>query len=458
MATKTFYEDIVNNISLDFNNKEIKDIVSAVRELVQRYVEHIDERGIFKITRILPCGSMEEKSSLWKAYKPNLIIYNSEKYLEPDKEREAAIDEIPYIEFDFLAILQKNSICKITRRYGLRNLNVPYCLGCLDVQCNYRWKIEDKYDFTPSFDQDKIPPRRLNQIFRSELCHGISSLCPCISAKRYPRKNAYKLMQTKENSSENCEKCTVDKETGSLQIDTSPEARFINSEDPKKCAFMLLWRSKTQTLIVPNNDTLRPEKQISELHIFIDLLPAYELEDDLTSDISPGEKGFVVPKSCSACPTRHTWRISFNLTESHSILAAMSDGHQKCYKTLKYMLTNVFSWLESYHVKTTFLNHCKLCTRSTEAYDECVTDTLRDLIAAYSQLKLDTSLTRSNLCTGRSDSHYIQVLDELNAVLKTLKTIDTKLDIDSPEPAHCYSPELCLHMLRVGTKWYSPSF
>ena len=129
----------------------------------------------------------------------------------------------------------------------------------------------------------------------------------------------------------------------------------------------------------------------------------------------------------------------------------MSDGHKKCYKTLKYMLTNVFSWIESYHVKKTFLNHCKLCTRSTEAYDECVTDTLRDLIEAYSQLKLDTSVTRSNLCTGGSDSHYIHRLDELYAVLKTLKTIDTKLDIDSPELARYYSPEQCLF---YASCWY----
>ena len=283
----------------------MKYIVSAVHELVQRYVEHIDERGIFKVTRMLPCGSMEEKNSLWKAYKPNLLMYDSKKRLERDKEREAAIDEIPYID-DFLAILQKNSVCKITRRYRLGNLEVPYCLGCRDIRCNYRWKIEDKYEIRPFFDQDKIPSRQLNEIFRSELCHGTSSLCPCISAKRYPWENAYKFMQVEENISENCEKCNVDKETGPLQIDTSPEARFISSEDPKKCAFMLLWRSKTQTLIVPNNETLRPAKQISELHILIDLLPAYELEDDLTTELSPGEKGFVVPKTCNACVTPHT--------------------------------------------------------------------------------------------------------------------------------------------------------
>ena len=61
-------DDLLKSATVDYTNKEIKDIVSAVEELVKRYVDHFNRTCVpnLRIIRIQPCGSMAEKTSLWK--------------------------------------------------------------------------------------------------------------------------------------------------------------------------------------------------------------------------------------------------------------------------------------------------------------------------------------------------------------------------------------------------------
>ena len=68
---KTFYENILRNAPLNFNNKEIQDIQIAVRQMLERITAQIntDPESPFKISYIQPCGSMEEKSSILKTDK-----------------------------------------------------------------------------------------------------------------------------------------------------------------------------------------------------------------------------------------------------------------------------------------------------------------------------------------------------------------------------------------------------
>ena len=67
--------------SVDYSCNEIEDIQTAVLELMERIVSKINERGLFYISRIEPCGSMVEKAALCKTdYKINAKGTISEKY------------------------------------------------------------------------------------------------------------------------------------------------------------------------------------------------------------------------------------------------------------------------------------------------------------------------------------------------------------------------------------------
>ena len=83
------------SLKFDFSNSEIQDIHSAVSEMLERVKRKVNERGVFSITRNEPCGSMEEKTALWK--------YDW-------RTRQ------PFIEFDFLAVLQASADIKFTKR------------------------------------------------------------------------------------------------------------------------------------------------------------------------------------------------------------------------------------------------------------------------------------------------------------------------------------------------------
>ena len=92
---RLFYENILRNAPLDFNNKEIQDIQTAVRQMLERVTVQMntEPESPFKISYIQPCGSMEEKSSILKAVK-RPYDHNGERLTK-------------YIEFDYLAIIDK---------------------------------------------------------------------------------------------------------------------------------------------------------------------------------------------------------------------------------------------------------------------------------------------------------------------------------------------------------------
>ena len=81
-----FFENLVNKISIVYSNKDFQDIQIAVEKSLQKVVAKMNKRGIFRISRIQPCGSMAEKTSIWKWGRWQ------EKY---------------YTELDFLAVLDE---------------------------------------------------------------------------------------------------------------------------------------------------------------------------------------------------------------------------------------------------------------------------------------------------------------------------------------------------------------
>ena len=60
------FKFISSKASVDYNNREMQDIQAAVCAMLSRISTRINERGIFNISGIQPCGSQAEKSSVWK--------------------------------------------------------------------------------------------------------------------------------------------------------------------------------------------------------------------------------------------------------------------------------------------------------------------------------------------------------------------------------------------------------
>ena len=98
---KTFYENILRNAALNFNNKEIQDIQIAVRQTLERVTAQIntEPESRFRISHIQPCGSIEEKSSILKSE------------LEPYDYNGVRLTK--YIEFDYLAIIDLPDVVRL---------------------------------------------------------------------------------------------------------------------------------------------------------------------------------------------------------------------------------------------------------------------------------------------------------------------------------------------------------
>lgn len=81
---------LLNNVAVDFDKQEVKDIQDAVLEMLTRIQDGLNKRGLFKVSRLLPVGSMRERTGL---------LYGTNSYLYPVVVRW-------YLEFDFLAVLK----------------------------------------------------------------------------------------------------------------------------------------------------------------------------------------------------------------------------------------------------------------------------------------------------------------------------------------------------------------
>ena len=341
----TFFDVIVNNVGLDYGNAEVQDIQSAVLEMLNRTVKTLSERGIFNISRIQSVGGMAEKTSLWKS--------------NPSKMWKVETKRIRYIEFDFLAVIDKTCISHIEDQ----------CSGCVrvegkavseDILREYGYEVGkvsggDIYSTADTTDD----------MFKAELNSSVVSSCNCFRLiKGMPEHSPglpsyYSFVST--SSSQNlsgCDRCTVTMPTGRLQIATSitnhTDHTKTSDSDPSSaaCSLVFMWISYANSLFAPGEETLQNIHLCNQLPIFVDFLPAIE-QYTINDDWDLQHFGFLVPKHCSPCHS--TWRKSACLAELDTI-NKMSTTHRKCYIVLKYLLSLVYP-VNGYHLKTAILNY-----------------------------------------------------------------------------------------------------
>ena len=379
----TFFDVIVNNVGLDYRNAEVQDIQSAVLEMLNRTVKTLSERGIFNISRIQSVGGMAEKTSLWKS--------NPSKIWNVDTKR------LRYIEFDFLAVIDKTSHID------------DQCSGCVcvdgkvvseDILRKYGY-VDGKVGGGDIYNTADTT----DDMFKAELNSSVVSSCGCFRLmKGVPEHSPglpsyYSFVST--SSSQNlsgCDRCTVTMPTGHLQIATSitnhTDHTKPSDSDPSSaaCSLVFMWISYANSLFAPDEETLQNIHLCNQLPIFVDFLPAIE-QFTISDDWDLQHFGFLVPKHCSPC--QRTWRKSACLAELDTI-NNLSTTHRKFYIVFKYLLSLVCP-VNGYHLKTAILNHNATCNDSSGNSAMCVKTVLLELQHAYKRFELKAFNRETNL-------------------------------------------------------------
>ena len=344
---KTFYENILRNAALNFNNKEIQDIQIAVRQMLERVTVQMntEPESPFKISYIQPCGSMEEKSSILKSMSWLPYDYNGVRLTK-------------YIEFDYLAIIDLPDVVRLE----------DSCPGC-HFGIGSILKQGDEFPLKPGSDD----------VFSSRLRRSIASLCGCFSLVFPSDMGVFPFLPTRfsfkpANPNINgCPSCTVVMDTGCLTV--MPNV-MNDSEDC--CSLILLWTSYVSSLSdFDCDDTLQTTKQIKYLPIHIDFIPARKISGQQINGSNPL---FHVPKRCSFC--NYPCRLSDCLGEIEYFLNNVSETHRQSYLIIKF-ISQFFRFLPKYHLKIILFHHCQICTNTSEDYATCVLSILRELEQSY---------------------------------------------------------------------------
>ena len=401
------FQHIVTNAAVDFDNQELKDIQAALNIMLERIMIQVNKQGFFKIARIVPGGSMVEKTSLWKFYD------NGQNYLE----------------FDFLAILE-NSQNYSEGKSGRRN-----CQGC----------ISSGTQFVVFRGKTVTDKRQFSYLFLMTINHCLVSLCDCLNITT----NEYKAIIDKYNYKpvgptaldhiQGCDMCTVDMPTGTLQVNTEAYVEtFYKFPRSNYCSLILRWNSKAMSLSAPN-EPLQQFRLVSSLPIHVDFLPAIE-------NMKPSQKGvgnehafFVVPKDCKACVLGHlygTWRKSWCVAEMNAFASNISENHRKCYQILKH-LSERYTHIPNYHIKTVMLRHITKCSDARGNSVDCVLVMCGDILHAYETKKLLSFHSNLNILNGVTHDEFISAKEsckELVDVLRSVSmadTLDTLFEYDS---------------------------
>ena len=394
---KTFYKNILRSAALNFNNKEIQHIQTAVRQMLERVTAQIntEAESPFKISYIQPCGSMEEKASILKT-ESELYFYNGVPY-EYNGE-----SLTKYIEFDYLAIFDQP-------------VDVRLEGSC--PACRYVPKSILKQG-----DGDEFPLiRGSDDVFSSQLGRSIASLCSCFSLVSPSDEDdqffrAVFSFKPANPNIKGCPSCTVTMGTGCLTV----MPKVMNYYPFSGCSLKLLWTSYVSSLSdFDCNDTLQTTKQIKYLPIHIDFIPACKISEQQINGSNPL---FLVPKRCFFC--RKSCRLSDCLGEVEYFVNSVSEKHKKTYLIIKF-ISQFFSLLPKYHLKIILFHHCKTCTDPSEDCATCVLSILRELLQSYENGVLMAFCGNVDLLGGRHKYDSDRSRRTLNRIIKQLSNFTT---------------------------------
>ena len=327
--------------------------------MLKRIKDRVNERGVFEISRIEPCGSMAEKTAAWK-------------YSRQTGER--------HTEFDFLAVLAHSP--DIVRR----DHDCRQCVGVSELPLQKNTLYEKDYSGLFKDDNDR---RRCNNIFLRELNTCLDSACDCFSVLPADEADnhsySYKLAEKSETNYRcGCDKCVIEVDTGILRINDSVS---VGPNGEAKCSLAFRWTSKAKKLSACDALLQGEPEQMTSLTIHVDFLPALQVLKNKSDEAACEHDFFLVPKRCNSRDNVEHWRKSNCRAEIAYIVNEMSEKHRKCYTIVKYLLSRQIEYtigdINTYILKTTALKHSRGCSDSSKACAECVLHMLTELKHAY---------------------------------------------------------------------------
>ena len=400
-----FFDAVQANTAINFDSPEVKDITAAVEELLHRYTRKLNgSNDLFQISHIQPCGSMVEKTAVWRS------IRRVENLSDMDEK---------YFEFDFLAVLEKSD------EVSLKEV----CPGCRTVA--HRDETTSKTNLNKSVEMENT--------FHCELHKAIAALCNCFTSK-YSNLEPSKIKTCSflSSSDHGCMECTVYRKTGFLHIATGIDTSHAHTVDGVKCSFPLIWTSTTNSLVAPTTKTLQKTQVLKTLRIYIDLLPSFKVLHS-NSGVQPD---FIVAKTCCSCRSKDSWRFSNCLTEIDVMTKKISPYHRKCYTILKF-LNELCGFSDSgYHLKTMVLKHCTKCTENNN-YAKCIEDILGKLESTYVGSSLETFANKVRF--GLANAAQFRNIEIIEA---KLQIISNYLEFGESNNAVQFSVENCVSIIK----------
>ena len=402
------FEEIVPKVEVDYGNTEMQDIHIAVKKLLMKGVDRINGRGIFSISRIAPCGSMAEKTAVWRTRNKSLETLTPADF---QTALPSSDTRNMYIEFDYVAIMDGS----------METILTPGCSKCYQVK---NPPIYRQHMFN-SEENSFRNPRSLDNAFLEELN-------TCFCCKTGPHTLTRMVPEVKNTSAEVehiCYNCSVEMPTGRLQINIAAMKRFVDSI-PTSCSLICRWTSKARSLSDRNIDgrISSPTSQSLEFYVYIDFLPAIQTSYHFC----------IVPKQCAYCD-EDRWRRSGFLAELNYV-RNMSNKHHKCYRIVKYMsgliklklethgIQDVMPW---YYIKVLFLHHISLCKDFSDDYAGCVLRIFQELLNAYKSKEIKSIHSPANL------------LSMTAATLNDYKNLANELAIFIPLLCNCFEHDSC---------------
>ena len=397
---EAIFQHIISNAAVDFTSPEIQDIQDAIHALFERIRTRVNNRGVFKITRVVPTGSMAEKTAIWK--------YD-------DDERET------YLRFDNIAVL-KESIrqCEDYSDYQrcpgcIRISNPPITLNKISKCWNDKMHL---------FKADGAPNILIKDMFLHEVNNCLKSSCHCLTL--HTEEMSYSYRPSSVDNKYGCDMCTVDMPTGTLSVNIN-KAVIKFSHRPNNCSLILQWNSKTKKLLAP--DKLLQQKQpIVSLPIYTNFIPA--MESVKPSTAGKEHEYCIGLRRCNVCfRLDNRWRKLWCIAEIQAFKTEISDKHRRCYQIIKYLAMHSRSiFVNKDLIKNVVLQHSTTCSDTTYAYAECVIEVYQGILHAYnmgvfslyhSNIDIPSDANRYHL--KMAENYYQDFLRQLYSVSTTDK-------------------------------------
>ncbi|XP_053393376.1 uncharacterized protein LOC128555320 [Mercenaria mercenaria] len=388
-----FYNEVIENVCLDFGNEEVQDITNGLELLINRFVKAMTVKfSEFKVERVTRCGSMAEKT--------RIKGFNG-------------------LEYDYL--LEMNTW--------------PNC-GELQFRRSCEGSMQPLYKVS---ENHSVPLKTsVLPAFRYNLCKLIDkrckrSFCPRLSNSN---QNEFKVYQSPSYTARNeyiiaegCQNCSVYMNTGSLRFDAfSGKLKFV-------------WATKYRKDNYNYNYYNDPPFKIKNCYsdnineISVDIHPVLIVNPDriLTDHSEKTERSsttgvccYLFPNSTSNHNSQHChggggcWRISYYNTEVNA-LQDTSQVHRDMFMILKFITEQFFSEgyigrqrdtlgqaykVRSYEIKTAVLHHIKNCALAEPDIGQCLLDTMELLSIYFKEENLQNVVSTFNIfktCTSTTD-------------------------------------------------------